>query len=92
MVANAGAAAGMSSNAANNDSGDSSFASARYDDVGFSLEQGVTRGIIANRFLNVVAEKWLKEAIPVHSFGDAPAEYRFVWRWPMAGRSPGRRG
>ena len=86
MVANAGAAAGMSSNAANNDSGNSNFASARYDDVGFSLEQGVTRAIIANRFLNVVAEKWIKEAYAVRAIGAPPADYRFIWRWPMAGR------
>ena len=86
MIADAGAAAGMSSNAANNDSGNSSFASARYDDVGFSLEQGVTRGIISNRFLNIVASKWQKEAIAAQVIGKAPEEYRYIWRWPMAGR------
>jgi len=86
MIANAGAAAGMSSNASNNDSGNSNFASARYDDVGFSLEQGVTRSVISNRFLNVVASKWVKEAAAVRSIGTPPAEYRFIWRWPMAGR------
>lgn len=86
MIANAGAAAGMSSNAANNDSGNASFASARYDDVGFGLEQEVVRGIIGNRFLNNTAQRFTREAVAMRLVPPAPMDYRFVWRWPMAAR------
>jgi len=86
MNANAGAAAGMSSNVSNNDSGNSSFASARYDDVGFGLEIGVIRDIVANRLLNIIAQKFILEAAAVRDIGPIPEDYKFVWRWPQASR------
>lgn len=86
MIANAGAGIGMSANASNQDSSTSNFASARYDDVGFGLEQKVVRELIANRDLTPMATRWLREAASVGVIGQLPRWYRLIWRWPVADR------
>jgi len=86
MMGNAGAAFGMAANIANQDSSTSNFASARYDDVGFSLDYGVTRKIIVNRDLNPTAQRYLKEAMAVGEVGTAPPSYKLIWRWPHVNR------
>lgn len=86
MIANAGAGVGMSANAANQDSSDSNFASARYDDVGIGIEHKVVRGIIENRDLTPLAEKFITEAEAVGLIGKRPDWYRLIWRWPSASR------
>lgn len=86
MIANAGAGVGMSAAAANQDSSESNFASARYDDVGIGIEHKVVRGIIENRDLTPLAEKFITEAEAVGLIGKRPDWYRLIWRWPSASR------
>ncbi|MFA5430649.1 MAG: phage portal protein [Candidatus Omnitrophota bacterium] len=86
MIANAGAAMGMSAAAATMDSSGNSFAGARYDDVGVSLEYEVTRSIIENRDLIPVVHKFIREAVAVMQIPAPPEWYRVVVRWPHANR------
>jgi lambda family phage portal protein len=86
MIANAGAGIGMSANASNQDSSTSNFASARYDDVGFSLEQKIVRDLIANRDLTPMANTWMREASAMKVIDTPPDWFRLVWRWPCAAR------
>lgn len=86
MIANAGAGVGMSASAANQDSSESNFASARYDDVGIGIEHKVVRDIIANRDLTPLAQKFITEAVAVREIAPPPSWYRIIWRWPSASR------
>ena len=85
MIANAGAGAGIPTNIANMDSGNSNFASARFDAVGFDLEVEFVRHLIENRDLTPLFETFLKEAQAVRLLGEAP-DYRCVWRWAVTCR------
>jgi len=86
MIANAGAAVGMSASASAQDSSGSNFASARYDDVGFGLEQGVVQQLIANRDLTPLFYTWLTEALAVRAVPPSPDWFRLIWRWPTTNR------
>ena len=86
MMANAGAGFGMAANIANQDSSTSNFASARYDDIGFSLDYTYTRKMIENRDLNPTAQRYLKEAMAVGEVGKAPEKYKLIWRWRHVNR------
>jgi lambda family phage portal protein len=86
MMANVGSSMGMAANIANQDSSTSNFASARYDDVGFSLDYKVTRNIIQNRDLNPTTHRFIKEAAAVGEIGTIPPKYRLIWRWPHMNR------
>lgn len=92
MIANAGAAVGMSAAASTMDSRGNSFAGARYDDVGVGIEHEVLRGIIANRDLNPLASKVISEAVAVREIPTPPEWFRLIWRWPSASRhtDPGK--
>jgi lambda family phage portal protein len=86
MMANAGAGVGMAANIANQDSSTSNFASARYDDVGFSLDYGFVRKIIENRDLTPTAHRFIAEASKTILRGNAPENYKLIWRWPHFNR------
>jgi len=86
MMANAGAGVGMAANIANQDSSTSNFASARYDDVGFSLDYGFVRKIIENRDLTPTAHRFIAEASKTAIKGIAPDNYKLIWRWPHFNR------
>jgi lambda family phage portal protein len=84
MLSEAGLAGDMPVNILSGDSSGSNYASARFDGQTLDSEiKKIRQFDLEEKCLDVVFERWLREAVLIGLVAAPPEEYQVAWLWPV---------